>query len=277
MGSDRTSIGTSARVMLQDVDGASQAWTGSEPLPAGDRETAGLGAHALSTAQQIALLCRMLHREGYADHHFGHVSCRVAGALLVNPYELPWSLVRASDLLTLSLDGEVQHGSGTNRPAIELHLALHRARPDVVVAVHHHPKYATVWSAVGRTPPAYDQTSCMIRDERIAFVAEYAGNVRNRAAAEHCVAGLGECDAAFLSNHGVLVVGSTVAEVYARAVGIEHRSALAWRVEAVGGGSPMKPERARELQDLVASLGEVPFLFSSMAAREIYSDPTVLD
>src|SRR6185369_3392613 len=86
----------------------------------------------LSPEQELAVLARMLHAEGYDDHIFGHLSIRQPdGSLLVNPSNLGWRQVTASDVVRLAPDGTHLAGRRVAPAAIELHLALHRLRDDV--------------------------------------------------------------------------------------------------------------------------------------------------
>src|ERR1051326_2718058 len=82
----------------------------------------------LSPAQELALLARVLHREGYDDHLAGHVTYKQPdGTFLVNPFGLTWDEVRASDIMRMDADGRQIDGRWTITGAITLHVELHRA------------------------------------------------------------------------------------------------------------------------------------------------------
>ena len=84
---------------------------------------------------ELALLARMLFREGYDDHLAGHITYKQPDdTLLVNPWGLTWDEVTASDVMRIDLEGNVLEGKWTVTPAIPLHIELHRARPDVGVS-----------------------------------------------------------------------------------------------------------------------------------------------
>src|SRR5687767_2028440 len=102
---------------------------------------------ALTPKQQLALLCRVLFREGYNDHIAGHITYRQDdGTLLANPWELAWDEVTAADILTLSADGKVIDGRWNITPAINLHRDMHTQRHDVRVVIHNHPQWGSVWA-----------------------------------------------------------------------------------------------------------------------------------
>jgi ribulose-5-phosphate 4-epimerase/fuculose-1-phosphate aldolase len=230
----------------------------------------------LSPQAEVALLARVLFREGYDDHLAGHITVRQPDdTLLVNPFELTWDELRPADILTIDLDGNVLDGPWTVTPAIPLHLELHRARHDIGVAVHNHSRWGTIWADLHRIPPVYDQTSAAVDDSLVLF-DEYAGDVANPANAAAAVAALGDAKMALLANHGVFVVGKDVRQAYHRCATLEWRCRTAWHVEAAGGGVPMPREVAERHGKLVDKYG-MPNQFEAMARRELRLDPTMLE
>lgn len=230
----------------------------------------------LSPQAELAMLARMLFREGFDDHLAGHITARQPdGTLLVNPWELTWDELRPSDILRIDMDGKVLEGSWTVTPAIPLHLELHRARHDITYAVHNHPYWGTIWADAHRVPPIYDQTSALV-DGEVALFNEYEGNVAGSENAKAAVAALGDSKWALLANHGVLVVGENIRQVHLRAITLEWRCRQAWHVEALGEGTSLKPDVANGLGSLVDQFG-FPHLFEAMVRRELRADPTFLD
>lgn len=230
----------------------------------------------LSPAQELALLARVLYREGYDDHLAGHITYKQAdGTFLVNPFGLAWDEVRASDIMRMDADGRELEGRWTITGAITLHVELHRARHDVGVAIHNHPRWATIWADVGRAPAIYDQTSALYHGD-VAVYGEYWGAVDDATNARAIMECIGTANVCLLANHGVLVLADDVRRAYLRAMSFEWRCRQAWHVEAVGGGSAMRA-------DVAATYGEFfdrhhfTGLFEAMARRELRRDPTVLD
>lgn len=231
---------------------------------------------ALTAEAEVALLCRMLHREGYDDHLAGHITYRQPdGTLLVNPWGLTWDEVRASDIMRIDTEGNVLAGRWTVTPAITLHVELHRARHDIGVAVHNHSRWGTVWADLHRVPPVYDQTSAMVPGDPVLH-DDFDGSVDAVEQARACVAALGDGRMALLANHGVLVVGRDIAQAHHRAVVLEWRCRQAWHVEALGAGVPVRPD---VFERFAAPFDHVSFpgLFEAMARRELRADPSILD
>lgn len=230
----------------------------------------------LSPRQELALLCRVLFREGYADHIAGHITYRLDdGQLLVNPWELAWDEVCASDILTLDSGGRVVDGRWNVTPAINLHRDLHELRHDVRIVIHNHPEWSSVWSACRRIPPVYDQTSALVDTDPVLY-DEYGGSVNDEAEGRAAVTALGDHKWALLANHGVFVVARDLRQAHLRAITLEWRCRLAWRVETLGGGSPLAPDVAAAMGQRTDSNG-FPFLWEAMARRELRHDPQVLE
>jgi L-fuculose-phosphate aldolase len=62
----------------------------------------------MSDKAQVALMCRMLFKEGWNEHIAGHITCRQPdGTILTNPWELAWDELTASDIMTLDHEGKI--------------------------------------------------------------------------------------------------------------------------------------------------------------------------
>ena len=229
----------------------------------------------LTPQQELALLCRMLHREGYDDHIAGHITlAQDDGSFLVNPWELAWDELTAADIIRVDGAGRVIEGEWNVTPAIGLHLAVHRNSHDLKVAIHNHPRWGSVWSAAGRIPPVYDQTAGQVEGDPV-FYDEYDGTVDGASQAEAAAAALGNAKWAILRNHGVFIVAKDIRQAHLRAITLEHRCRLAWQVEALGGGQPVSDPETLRVAQMSDDLG-FPFLWEAMARREIRHDPAVL-
>ena len=230
---------------------------------------------ALSATAELALLARSLDRIGYHDRIAGHVTYRQEdGTLLTNPVRLRWDELRAADVMRIDPDGQVLEGPWTITPAIAVHLALHRARPDIRVAVHNHPHWGTVWGDMHRVPPVYDQTSAHVVGE-IALYDEYEGTFVDEVNAESATEAIGAADYALLANHGVLVVAPSIALAYHRCHALEWRCRMAWHVEVAGGGTPLKPDVAYAVGSRFHDKPMIG-LWESAVRRELDADPSVL-
>ena len=74
----------------------------------------------------------------------------------------------------------------------------------------------------------------------------------------------------------MFVLARDIRQAHLRAITLEWRCKLAWRVEALGDGMPVAPETATFIGTRADSAG-FPFMWEAMARREIRRDPGVLD
>ena len=156
----------------------------------------------LSTRQQMVVAIRQLASEGYDDKLAGHVSVRDRddGTILVPRVGSLWEEFTVDDIVRIDADGNIVEGEGNLNPTIVFHLELHKARPDIVCALHNHPPYGTLWACAGELPPLYDQTGAN-GGGVAAIYAEYGGVVDSRESAAELAAADGPADLANLVGH----------------------------------------------------------------------------
>ena len=158
---------------------------------------------------------------------------------------------------------------------IPLHLELHRQRPDVVVAVHSHPRYATIWADLGRSRRCYDQSSALGGGE-LVVVDEYDGPVNARDSAARAVASMGG------GRHGPPGQsrrlrdrpGASAPSTSAPSPSSTGRRGR-WHVEALAPGREL-PEPARSFFRASDGEGFIGF-FEAMARQELRLDPDLLE
>jgi ribulose-5-phosphate 4-epimerase/fuculose-1-phosphate aldolase len=229
----------------------------------------------LSEHAQVALMCRMLFKEGWNDHIAGHITYRLAdGRVLTNPWELAWDEVTASDIVTLDDQGSVLEGEWNVTPALGLHLQLHAARPEVNVVIHNHAHWSGIWANMHRVPAVYDQSGAYV-DGPLPLYNEYAGTFEAEDVTSAAVQALGEAKWALLANHGALVVGENLRQAHLRAVTLEWRSRRAYEVELAGGGVALTEEQIAAVA--LPDRNGFPFLWEAMARRELRDSPDILD
>lgn len=229
----------------------------------------------LSERAQVALMCRMLFREGWNEHIAGHITYRLAdGKMLTNPWELAWDEVTASDILTLDESGTVVAGEWNTTPAIGLHLQLHKLRPEVNVVIHNHAQWSGLWANMHRAPPVYDQAGAYV-DGPLPVYNEYSGTFEDEDKSLAAAKALGDAKWALLANHGSLVVGKDLRQAHLRVITLEWRSKRAYDLELAGGGVPLTDEQVAAIA--LPDANGFPFLWEAMARRELREDPGILD
>ena len=229
----------------------------------------------LSEQAQVALMCRMLFREGWNEHIAGHITYRLDnGTMLTNPWELAWDEVTASDILTLDESGTIIEGEWNVTPALGLHVQLHKLRPDVNVIIHNHARWSGLWANMHRVPPVYDQAGAYV-DGLLPLYNEYDGTFEDEDKSLAAAKALGSAKWALLANHGSLVVGKDLRQAHLRVATLEWRSQRAYELELVGGGVPLTDEQVAEIA--LPDAHGFPFLWEAMARRELREDSGIVD
>ena len=231
----------------------------------------------LTPRAELACLARALYREGYEEHIAGHISYKQPdGTLLVNPFHLRWDEVRAEHICRIDLDGNVLEGEWFVSLAIQLHLELHKARDDVTVAVHNHPRWGTVWASLQRVPPVHDQTSALV-DNEIVLHDDYGKPVGDADEARDVVESLGDAKAALLGAPR-RARRRRQRRPGLRALHEPGVAVAAWRGTWRPSVAPRPCRPRRRNGSPAASTGAgTPGLFEAMARQEIQLDPHVLD
>ena len=169
------------------------------------------------TGVDLAACYRLTAIYGMTEMIANHISCRVPGSdnhFLINPYGMLYEEIDASSLIKIDLDGNIiLNGSdyGINAAGFVIHSAIHMARHDVECVAHTHTPAGMAVSAMecGLLPLA--QTS--MRFLHIAY-HDFEGIADDVAERERLVRDLGDHEAMILRNHGLLVVGRTIAATF---------------------------------------------------------------
>ncbi|GAA5076499.1 class II aldolase/adducin family protein [Roseibacterium beibuensis] len=207
--------------------------------------------HATARAELAAAL-RLTARETMHEGVANHFSLAVnddGTEFLINPKK-HFSRMRASDLWVIDAN-DPDSAKGPDAPdptAWGLHASLHRHVPHARCAMHVHSTYATVLASLAdsRLPPI-DQSSAMFYNRQV--VDEAYGGLALEEEGTRCARLFQDPSVRtmIMGNHGVLVIGETVAETFMRMYYFE-RAARTY-ILALQTGRPL-----RELSPDVAEL-----------------------
>ena len=170
----------------------------------------------------LAAAFRWAERLGFHEGVANHFSLAVGNdrtQVLINPNQMHFSRIRASDLLLLDVDDpDVLEGPDSPDPtAWGLHGSLHRLCEHARCAMHVHSVHATVLAC--------------LEDSMIQPIDQNTAMFFDRVVVDDCYGGLAfeeegaRCAALFvdpkksvmiMGNHGILVIGKTVAETFNR-------------------------------------------------------------
>ena len=196
-------------------------------------------------AAAFRLAVRLDLHEGVCNHF--SVMLPEGSRFLLNRYGLHWSEVTASNLLALDAEGRVLEGEGEfEKTAFWIHSRIHRAHPRAACVLHTHMPYATALTLLeGGRLEMVEQNALRFHDD-IAYDDTYNGLVVDAAEGDRLARALGEKRVMFLANHGVIVVGASVAEAFDSLYYLERASRLQVLARMTGGKlRAVRPEVVR--------------------------------
>ena len=152
-------------------------------------------------------------------NHFSLAVSEDGTKFLMNPNQVHFSLIRASGLLLLDANNPdtLAHPAAPDPTAWGLHGAVHRNCRHARCVMHVHSTFATVLASLAdsRLPPV-DQNSAMFFNRHV--IDECYGGLAFEEEGERCSALLADPRhrVMVMGNHGVLVIGDSVADAFNR-------------------------------------------------------------
>ncbi len=222
---------------------------------------------------ELAAAFRWAARLGFHESIANHFSVALSDngrQFLLNPVGKHFSRLRASDLLRLDVDQPDSY-TGPQAPdptAWHLHAELHQRLPQARCILHTHMRYATALACLQDFEfLMLDQNACRFY-QRISYDRDYAGMALEAAEGARVAALLSNGKSVlFMGNHGVMVVGSSVAQAFDELYYLEKAAEL--QVLALSTGRPLSliPDQVAEIT--CAQWQAYPTRFSELHLNEL--------
>ena len=167
----------------------------------------------------LAAAFRLAAEQNWHESVANHFSLAVSEdgkRFLMNPRWKHFARIRASDLLLLDADDTttMQRPDAPDPSAWCIHGAIHATLPQARCVLHVHSPYATAVACLADpTILPIDQNTARFYN-RVAVDMDYGGVADNAAEGQRLAALLGDRRVLIMANHGLLVVGRTVADAY---------------------------------------------------------------
>ncbi|TDO95349.1 class II aldolase/adducin family protein [Marinomonas balearica] len=174
----------------------------------------------LELRQDLAAAYRLASMLGWEDTLYTHFSVRMPDndengepRFLINPFGFMFDEICASDLIIVDLNGNVVEGNADYNPAgFTIHSAVHMAREDAHCVIHTHTLAGMAVAACDSGLLNLNQISAEFHN-RLGY-HEYEGVAFNLEERQRIQASLGDNMALILKSHGLLSVGSSVADAF---------------------------------------------------------------
>ncbi|MEM1001783.1 MAG: aldolase [Bacteroidota bacterium] len=166
----------------------------------------------LAAIHQIAVLNG--HHEGI-DNHFTMMVPGYDDRFYLLPFGIHWAEVTPEDFMIVDFNGKVLQGDGEVEPtALHIHAPIHKSLPDAKCVLHTHMPFATALALLEVPELLMVSQNASRYYKSVAYDQEYNGLVLDSTEGKRLAALIGENRVLFLSNHGVIVLGKTVAQAY---------------------------------------------------------------
>jgi L-fuculose-phosphate aldolase len=198
---------------------------------------------------QIIEFGRMLHHRGYVAAMDGNLSVRLdEDHILATPTAMCKSMMRASDLVIVDLEGNRIEGRRNVSSEIGMHLLIYKLRPDIRGIVHAHPPTATGFAAAGMALNKPLVCEVVIGLGSIPL-AEYGtpGTPELAAALEPLVP---QYDAILMANHGVVAYADDLHRAYMKLETVEHFAQIALVTHLLGRQQPLAGANLQKLMNI---------------------------
>lgn len=220
------------------------------------RENLPFYAERVELAAAFRWTARLNLHEGVANH-FSLAVDDDGTQFLMNPNQMHFSLIRASDLLLLDANdpATMERPDAPDPTAWGLHGALHRLCPHARCAMHVHSIHATVLASLANsTLPPIDQNTAYFFN-RVAIDENYGGLAFEEESERICsLLSNPKKQVLVMGNHGVMVIGADVGDAFNRLYYFE-RAAETY-IKALWTGQKLRvlsdeiaEKTAREIED----------------------------
>ncbi|SMF13338.1 Ribulose-5-phosphate 4-epimerase/Fuculose-1-phosphate aldolase [Tistlia consotensis] len=190
----------------------------------------------------LAASLRLAARFGFNEGVCNHFSFAVPGMsdrYLLNPHGVHWSQMTPDDILLIDGEGRTVEGrSQAELTAFTIHGAIHRANPRAHAVLHTHMPYATALCCVEETELEPISQNALRFWNDVAYDWDYNGLAEDAAEGARMAACLGDKKVLFLGNHGVIVVGESIARAFDDLYYLERACEL--QVLALSTGKPLR-------------------------------------
>jgi len=164
--------------------------------------------------QQVCDAGKQLLREGLVARTWGNVSIKInERQMVITPSGRKYDELTPDDMVlvdiyTLKYEGNIKPSS-----ELKLHCEVYKTRPLIQSVIHTHQMYASIVAAAQKDVEVLDETHQQILGGKIIKAAPYALPNTKKITVETANA-IGQSNAALMSNHGVVCIGTSLENAF---------------------------------------------------------------
>ena len=199
--------------------------------------------------RQVMFSCRMMGDRGVTRGAFGHVSARIPGTdrILIKskgPNEEALEFTTEKDIILIDIKGNVlKAAKGKDAPQeTPMHLAVYRARPEVMSVIHAHPDWVVALTASEKPLlpiyAAYNPPGLKLLLQGIPVYGRSV-TIINDELGEDFIKVMGDKNACLLLGHGMTTAGNSVEDVTLTTLNVFELARLNYMAYAIGTPKPI--------------------------------------
>ena len=209
-------------------------------MTATTKPSIGNDADAQQARVDLAAIFRMTARLNMHEGVCNHFTVMLPGRrFLINPKGVAFERITASGLLLIDKHGATIAGKGrAPTTGFAIHTRVHLAHPYANVVLHLHSPYSTALTAIqgGRLEMVHQNAARFYGE--IAYDDHFNGIAEATLEGDRIAEAIGDKRILFLANHGVVVVGETIARAFDDLYYLERACQV--QVLATQTGRPLK-------------------------------------
>lgn len=164
--------------------------------------------------QQVCDAGKQLLREGLVARTWGNVSIKInERQMVITPSGRKYDELTPDDMVLVDIYTLKYEGSIKPSSELKLHCEVYKTRPLIQSVIHTHQMYASIVAAAQKDVVVLDETHQQILGGKIIKAAPYALPNTKKITVETANA-IGQSNAALMSNHGVVCIGTSLENAF---------------------------------------------------------------
>jgi L-fuculose-phosphate aldolase len=186
---------------------------------------------------EVALGCRILALEDQGDFVWGHVSARdpEGRGAWMKASTLGFEEIGPENVILVGWDGDVVEGEGRRHAEWPIHTEVMRARDDVTSVVHTHAPWAVAFASTQQPLRPVSHEATLFVPPDVARFTQTGDLIKTAELGVDLARAVGDRNAAFMVNHGIVTCGADIVTGVMTAVLLERACRTNIRAYAAGG------------------------------------------
>lgn len=168
----------------------------------------------METATKLVEIAKRLYDRNMNAALGGNVSMRLGDEIAITPAGINKGFMTEDDVVIVDIDGTKLRGNGKPSSEGQMHYEIYKLRPEVQAIIHAHPPFAVGFALAHRDLPDDILPEATIHLGHVPCLPYVTPSTMDLA--REVAKWLAHRDAAFMANHGAIVVGRDLEEAYNR-------------------------------------------------------------